>query len=374
MMSLLRPMPFFAGLIVGLFGLAWLGGTIESEHLKSGFVRFHQKISPESGYYPTARQLISLAKPPATSAAKVTVVIGGSSILAGVGQESSLVWTRELEALLGPQYRVVNLSIRATNSMSNGNIAAEWLLSQSSPVIFVANPISAPAASARYLIFDAWQRGYLLPWPARDRVFEAALCHGSADVRSAALAAILNRYLNFNDLWNTVAFDHLSLVWNFLLGPLWYWPRYKIADPELTEDVRASHLYTGDFQHEMAVARRRAAAAARWPIGKEQISSNIELYMPHRLRAVTLAVMTQPSPYYIKRLDPIDQERIHRRLEDITALHVQLGINRALIATNGFTEEDYVDSQHLSVAGGRKLARAIAPEIVAMAQKLGYIP
>ena len=166
MTSLLRPIPFFIGLIGDLLTLALVGATIESEPLKNSFVRFHQRISPEASFYPTARQLISIARPPADSPDKVTVIIGGSSVFAGVGQEIGLVWTRTLQELLGPQYRVVNRSIPATSALSSGNIAAEWLLGQSKPVIFVANAIAPTHEIMQYLLFDAWQRGDLLPWPA----------------------------------------------------------------------------------------------------------------------------------------------------------------------------------------------------------------
>ena len=37
-----------------------------------------------------------------------------------------------------------------------------------------------------------------------------------------AFGAALNAYLSFNDLWSTVAYDHVTLIWNFLLIPDWY--------------------------------------------------------------------------------------------------------------------------------------------------------
>ena len=96
--------------------------------------------------------------------------------------------------------------------------------------------------------------------------------------------------------------------------------------------------------------------------------------MPLRLREVTLAVMTQPSPYYLNRVRPDGMEVVGKRLGGIAALLENHGVNRALVATSDFTETDYVDILHLSVAGGRKLAHKLAPEITTMAKRLGYIP
>ena len=73
--------------------------------------------------------------------------------------------------------------------------------------------------------------------------------------------------------------------------------------------------------------------------------------MPLKLREVTLAVMTQLSPYYLNRVRPDGMEVVGKHLAGVAALLENHGVNRALVPTSDFTETDYVDLFHLSVTG-----------------------
>jgi hypothetical protein len=121
----LAPLPFFIGLGVGFAVLTWLGGTVESTRLARNFVRFHQNINVESGYFPTARQIRSIIDYPNDRAPQVFVVVGGTSVFHGVGQHESLLWTRLLQKQLGPEFGVFNFAQRAGSMGDFGNIAAD---------------------------------------------------------------------------------------------------------------------------------------------------------------------------------------------------------------------------------------------------------
>src|SRR5262245_46738126 len=138
MRARLLPLPFFLGFSSGLLALSLLGATVQSAHLAENFVRFHQLLSPETGYFPTAHQTRAIVEHRIQEKPKVQVVVGGTSVLNGAGQHLTLVWTRWLQEQLGSQFRVVNLAQRAGQMNDSGNIAAELLLRDGQPTIFVA--------------------------------------------------------------------------------------------------------------------------------------------------------------------------------------------------------------------------------------------
>lgn len=373
----LHPAPFFLGLALGLGCLSWIGSTVESPNLIRNFVRFHQLISVESGYFPTARQVRSVVDRPADPEAKVHVIVGGSSVLHGVGQHESLIWTRFLQDRLGREFQVTNLAQRAGTSADFGNIAAELLLLQSRPVIFIADAnvttyvASLETSFYRHIIFDAWQRGYLLPWKPRDKLLSEAMLDGSGKLRAPALGALLNRYLNFNDLWNFVAFEYANTSWNWLLANKSFAPRKTLRDLDLTPEQYERHLYAHDMDAAMRIVRGQVGTEGdpRW----KQRAELINQLVPPDLRAVTLATVHIESPYYRDRLSPSEQAAYLAQAQYQAEQMRKLGFNRAIVAADAFLAEDYIDRVHLSVSGGSKLAATLAPAVRAMAIEQGYL-
>jgi hypothetical protein len=375
----LAPLPFFIGFGVGLLALSWLGATLQSSHLVRNFVRFHQLISVESGYFPTARQVRSIVDEPGPAELKVNVIVGGSSVFHGVGQHESLIWTKHLQEQLGSQFRVINFAQRAGMSADFGNIGAELLLRESRPVIYVADggvsqfTIPIEASFYKHIVFDAWNRGYLLPWPARDKLLSQAERYGSPPIRAAALGGWLNVYLNFNDFWHFVGYEHAGLNWYPLLRTQSLRPRRMFADPDLTPEQYAPLRYRAD-QMDLAMRIIRGQIIptddAHW---RRTIERTNQL-MPLQLRAVTLAVIDLESPYYLDHLDPAQREAFVNQADHHARRLREIGFNRATVAAKDFTADDYVDRVHLSVSGGQKLAVALAPTIRTMAMEMGYLP
>ncbi|MEI9897640.1 MAG: hypothetical protein WDN28_28220 [Chthoniobacter sp.] len=68
-------------------------------------------LEQETSYYPTASQLVAVARaqcPP--TANKTLVVLGGNSVFNGSGQKRNELWSRALQEQLGDHYQVVNFS------------------------------------------------------------------------------------------------------------------------------------------------------------------------------------------------------------------------------------------------------------------------
>ena len=371
-----RPLPFIAGLVLGLLALSWLGSVVESPRLAESFVRFHVFLSAEGGYFPTARQIRSIVERRIDPEPKVYVIVGGSSVEHGAGQPESLIWTRFLQEHLGPEFRVTNLAQRAGSSTDFGNIGAELLLREGCPVIYVAGAGLVVFGTAlqgsffRHAMFDAWHRGYLLPWPPRDQLLADAAWRGPSELRGPALGGLLNAYLNFNDLWNFIGYEYASSNWNRLLLKRSFGPRASLADP-LNYEPEPNLRYRDDVNWLMRIVKGQILSPTdpSW----QGIMALTEQMTPPRLRAVTLAIVQLNSPYYLDRLDPTDREAYVAQAYDHARRLREIGFRRAEVPGTDFTADDYVDRTHLSVSGGQKLAVKLAPIIRTMATELGYL-
>jgi hypothetical protein len=184
----LLPVPFFIGLAVGLAGLSWLGSIVVSTNLTDHFVRFYQLITVEAGYFPTARQVRAIVDKTSDDDSLIYVIVGGSSVLNGAGQHETMIWTSALQEHLGPRFRVINFAQRAGSSSEFGNVAAEYLLRNSKRVIYVSEAstttygIALVEARYRHIIFDAWERDFLLPWPPRDELLAESSLKGPREI------------------------------------------------------------------------------------------------------------------------------------------------------------------------------------------------
>jgi hypothetical protein len=370
--------PYFLGCGLGLLILSWFGAEVQSSRMAREFVRFHQLINVEANYFPTARQVRTIVELTGRPAPRVYVIVGGSSVLHGVGQPADLVWTRFLQEELGPDYRVINFAQRAGNAADFGNVAAELLLLQSRPVIFVGDAswnytIPLQTSFYRHIIFDAWHRGYLLPWPPRDRLLLEAAWRGPQELRTPALGSILDAALNFNDLWNFVGYEFANTNWNWLLNSLSFEPRSSFQDLSPTVEQFASMRYSGDVDHAIRIVRSEAMISPTDPHWDRMIQLT-EQMVPPDLRAVTLATVDLASPYYLERLAPTERDAFTAQAYAQMQRLQKLGFNRVVVAAKDFTEDDYVDRVHLSVSGGQKLATILAPTIKQMATDLKYLP
>jgi hypothetical protein len=370
----LLPLPYFVGLALGLMGLSYLGSTVSSTHLRENFVRFHRLISPEAGYFATARQVRSIVDAPTN--AKVDVIVGGSSVMNGVGQHETMIWTRVLQEQLGSNFRVLNFAQRAGAVADFGNVAAELLLQRHRSVIYITDiavygNVPFYRSWYRHIIFDAWERGYLLPWSLRDRLLSAAKFTANAELRTPALGALLDRYLNFNDLWSYVSYEYANTTWNNVLGEQSFQARYLLADPEPSPDQARSLRYLGDPEAVMVNIRGELRPLDRAFWGP--VMRLVEEIVPPRLRAVTLAVVHLDSPFYLSRLSSDQRAHMLAQADFLATTLTEIGFRSTVVVGKDLGEDDYLDRAHLSVDGGRKMAVQLAPLVQEIAVQSGYL-
>ncbi len=87
----------------------------------SNFVRFHEYINPNGGFYLTYNQMLAQARLLlADKPGKPLLIIGGDSVFYGEGQSSEHCWTKYLQQELGDDYAVINLALPVTKVFESG--------------------------------------------------------------------------------------------------------------------------------------------------------------------------------------------------------------------------------------------------------------
>ena len=108
----LRPVLVFIGIFAGFSLMVFAGRWAGKQNLFVGYERSYPLISPEGYFYPSLDNLTELVSHVA-SPRKILVLVGGNSVLLGVGQKKDQLWTKELQRDLGPDFVVVNLAFAA---------------------------------------------------------------------------------------------------------------------------------------------------------------------------------------------------------------------------------------------------------------------
>ena len=390
----IRPAWFFAGLLAGLAVLSWCGWRSGRTDYHPGFQRVYPAISPETSYYPTVNELAAIVRHRCRPD-QVLVLIGGNSILEGVWQPVSDLWSRRLQELLGERFCVVNLAFRGGSPTDGAAVVAEVLRREFPRQILVVDeaPFNGVDSIAhepyRYLFWQAYFRGWLEDLPERNRhVAEYQLDREQRHrFLEAAADAWLDRVLHFHDLWNRVCFERLCTVPS-LLGasvPELLRPRVRFLDEEpdaYDPAFLASKYPASSLEAEMAIVRnlsgqfyrRDRTGAWRFPDAKRrELARSYREAFPPDLAARTLVLLGHSSPYYVQRLTPEERALYHRGFEESRALWRAAGYP-ALIYGADYTEDDFGDRIHLSKTGGRKLAEQVGAEVGSLAKSLSYLP
>jgi hypothetical protein len=355
-----HPISFVLGFVVAFLGCVAAGYFNSSHNLFENFTRFHQFIAPESHFYPTARQVRALALA-MLDRSKTNVIVGGSSVMYGVGQPADQIWTKELSKILGDGYRVLNLAMRGGDTAGIASFAAEMLSRENYRIIYVSDMGIAHilqvigSAPYHYFYWDARARGYLYEHPAR----EVAL-GTRARVDQVPLGELLNSFLNFNDLWNYVAYTSAATVISPLSSDTFWQPRRTYIDPE--PDPPPASRYTNMAANvDLYIQLSALKASSWWPA----VQSHFEAALPDPIRRATIVSLCLNSPG-ISELAPKEAQQNWLVLRDLTAERIAAAGAHPIYACDGFTREDYIDRVHLAISGGRRFAERIAASVRAL--------
>jgi hypothetical protein len=389
---LLRPSTAAAGFCAGLILLGWMGRRVAAEGWHRDFVRFHPMVSPEAQYEPTVAEMSAIVRT-ACRPDQILVVVGGNSIFLGVGQVPDEVWTKRLQADLGDRYAVVNLAFRGASPSDGGAVVAEALRKEFPRQIYIAN--MAPFQSAdplgidtyRFILLDAYYKGLLLPLPKRDReigYYSRTLNYLDFPEMEKQAGARIDSWLYFKNLWTWYSYTHHFTFAVPLMphGPGAYEPRGSFPDAEIDfRSIPFERRFSPDtMRADLRIATDYTAKCYRrlpggtWVLNKFLYNLFVKDWrnlFPDSLKGRTLLAVSRNSPLYTRQLS----KEILARDEDAIA-----GTESALKALGydcidygrDFSDDDFGDRTHLTSTGGDKLADLVAPEVQALAARLGY--
>lgn len=387
-----QPLTLLAGVVLGLLALAWAGRAVTDRNWHESFVRFHPLIAPESLYQPTIGEMRAIVRDQCRPD-QILVIVGGNSIFQGVGQPVEKLWTRRLQELLGDRFAVVNLAFRGSSPTDGGALVAESLRDEFPRQIYLANvPPFAAASPAgnldyRFMLLDAYYKGWLLDFPPRTAVLDDYLAHPEVypAARELNLGARLDAPLRFRDFWNWFSSTRFfTFPTSFTVEPdRAFRPRnvFSDAEPDFEETPAAKRFRDEILAVEMQITRNTTAPfyqpspAGGWlpvELAQETFRKYAQDAFPDRLKPRTLIVLSPNAPFYTSRLTPEEQARDELAFRDSIARWKTLGYD-AMEYGPGFTDADFGDRTHLTATGGRKLAGRIAPQIRQLAESLGYL-
>lgn len=389
----IRPRWFLAGLGLGLAGLSVFGWRIGRTDYHPGFVRFHSMLSPEGAYYPTLNEMKAIVRGKC-SPGQILVIVGGNSILLGVWQPEAEVWSRRLQELLGDRYCVVNLAFRGAAPTDAAAVVAESLRKEFPRQVLIVNeaPITAVGAFGhdpyRYVFWQGYYTGQLLEAPARDRRIREEIAGDKVlrgDLREVRFSIYADVLLHYRDLWNWVTYRYFGTTASYREThfPDYLRPRRIYPDPEIdaTDPKNLELEYRPEsLDAEMRIIRGIAPYYTRLPGGKWQLAAvtrvdlaqHFDEAFPQSLKARTLVLLSGTSPFYRDRLSADEAAMVNQSYQDTREIWQHAGYP-TLVYGLDFQTADFGDRVHLSKFGGWKLAAQVAPEVQAIAGRLGYL-
>jgi hypothetical protein len=390
----LNPFWMFFGIALGFVVMVLAGRWAGRQNLFSGYQRSYIWISPEGYFYPSLNNLTQLVTHIADRK-RILVLVGGDSVLLGVGQSKEQVWTRELQRLLGPDFQVLNLAFRGAAPMEMAAIVAEVLSKKYPRLLYIARedaPMWMGSPDGFWFSYLFWQTaaaGKLVRFTPRSEELEKEFSVSDANLREAKKEAWLRAYFDHwthaSDLWNYVGYNYIFTIFNPLRNPpeRFFEPRKKSNDdgnqsmgvPPIPERFmplkeRSMELIRRAFQYSV-----ERDATGEFKLKPDILSAYLRqarAAIPDVFKPRTLILLTYNAPYLVHQLSADEIAAYEFAFKEARARLERIGYHSMLLGP-GLVDEDYADRIHLTASGGRKMATEVASEIRTMAVQLGYI-
>ena len=359
---------FLTALILTFVFLIFLGHRTIKQNTFEGVLRFHDSISPSGDYFPTARQVWQYVIKKAKKD-KINVIIGGSSVMYGLGQPQGVTIADKLQEKLGPNYLVINLATKGGSIMGQGLIFSMLLKELNYPVIYIAdkeinlhgNPMGT--SPTFYFHWDAKFNNMLRPWKPREEEEQKYLSLKTLDI---PLGQLLNKPLAFNEFWNTVGFRNFYTTFSILTPDHFWIPRNQVRDRENDPEVKP-FFYMPEHQTRLVENMSKEFD----PDSKLGLIRSWDQEAPQEIRPNLIVVLCENNPILLNLMpQKLQEERQNKVKEGFVAL-TQLGQN-PIIACTGLLGNDYTDRVHLSISGAEKMTTILANQVVSRAKVLGY--
>jgi len=374
---------FLLGTMLGFLLSTAAGAYITGKPLPlSNFVRFHEYINPNGGFYLTYNQMLAQARLLlADKPGKPLLIIGGDSVFYGEGQSSEHCWTKYLQQELGDDYAVINLALPGTKVFEAGYWVYEKLLSEGQNVFLLTDAMPStvfePSGTTplHYMYFDARERGMLLPYAARETFSrqhrEWTLFKDEGHQENLELRAKLNHYLGVEELWTQFTYSvagnyfHRTTEFRSLL------PRRLFQDPfEDRPPFEASD--NEKLEHGTNIVKRfMAGITALYEKGPpseyeqffwRRLSGCTQASVPPNARNNLIVCVTAINPLFIDELNEREKKE-YRHIKELWLENFTRQGFQTWSLNDKLAPEHYVDFDHLSVEGGKAMATELAKRL-----------
>jgi hypothetical protein len=389
----LTPLSLIAGVAFSFLGCCAAGRILSERNCFISFVRFHQYISPESLYYPTPNQVAALARS-TLDPNKIIVVVGGSSVLHGTGQREAEVWTKALQKELGAEYQVINLALRCGSCFEFGGAAAEMLSRDFPKLIYVADfhwMVEPDGDKYRYFVWEADSKRLL-----DDNEMRQEWKRNSCEERRQDGSFLdfqrrlnLDSALFFRDFWSRFEYSVATTIYVPQSGKQFAARRSRF-DPDLGAAIPPSLRYPpigSELNEEvLRVVRndgcldgialsgesdRPRSPAAVCAARLHDLNAWADICFPDPFRQRTIQIVSHHNPYYVKQLTLAEQTQVGIAIATLVKRLEMVGFQSMEVGRD-YSIDDFYDRCHLSEDGGRRLAAEVAPQVRALAERLGY--
>lgn len=385
----LSPASVFIGIVVGFSLMVLAGRWAGKQNLFSAYERSYPLIAPEGYFYPSLDNLTELVSHVAPKR-KILVLVGGNSVLLGVGQKKDQLWTKELQRVLGPDFAVVNLAFRGAYLTEMGAVVAEVLSKKYPRLIYVASetvPMRMELSGAdrpyEYLYWQARASGKIPETsPDPEKIPLAAANHGRDPFGEAGLRGYLDYRSHASDLWNYIGYKHFFTVFNFMKYPpeRFFEARINSEDPvwEVPPIPERFTLHDQSMQiirsfFKSSVEKDAKGELRIKPAVADAFMRDAQVAFPDAFKPRTLILLAYNAPYFSNQLTSDEHAAYQFVFSQGKSWLQKAGYQSVLIGPD-LTDQDFADRVHMAASGGQKMAHDVAPEIRAMAIQLGYLP
>ena len=389
MTKYLNPKCFIFGILIGFIFCCIYGYFISRTADLGQFSRFYRLIQPESFYYPTASELLETARH-SVAKDKILVLIGGSSVLRGTGQDPDEVWSDTLQQLLGDQYKVLNYAADGASFSSFGGAAFRMLRQEYPKIIFIAGAYQLNSEGRMdglppydYLFWDAYYKHLFSPSQNEAEIIKKIRKEemSSKEGMELHLMSFLDSYFYFRNLWNWVSYHYLFTMFSEFVYNHPFKPRHIYHEELLDPPLEKRFIDEESFRNYQKIIQQTVVGQINdFSQNPLQIKPNVlasamdgydKVFQPEDRNKI-LMVLTTYNTRIIASIPKKFQNGYWTTNEQTHILLKNLGYH-VIDVGKDFSGDDYLDIAHFRASGGKKAADQVAAEVKKIAELNGYI-